>query len=59
MVAKVINLRQARKARDRAAARAAASGNATQHGLPKVVRRLERLRRDRDAARLDGKKLDG
>lgn len=54
MVAKVANLRQARKTRDRAAKRKAADENAVRHGLAKP----ERLRRE-TAAQRDDKHLDG
>ena len=53
MADKPINLRRARKDRDRAARRAEADANAVAHGLPKAVRDLEAARRAQAAARLD------
>ncbi|MEM7547242.1 MAG: DUF4169 family protein [Pseudomonadota bacterium] len=58
MTGKPINLRQARKARDRAAKRSTADANAALHSRPKA----DRLAEARDMARatktLDGHKVD-
>ncbi len=58
MTDKPINLRQARKARDKADARGKADANAALHGRPKALRRVEDDDKRRKAAELDGKKLD-
>ncbi|MGF1503068.1 MAG: DUF4169 family protein [Paracoccaceae bacterium] len=49
-----INLRRARKARDRAAARAEADANALRHGIAKPTRDLADARRAKAARDLDG-----
>ena len=56
---KVINLRSARKARARDAARVAADANAAQHGRSKAEKRLSKAEAERTEARLDGHKRDG
>jgi hypothetical protein len=58
MTDKPINLRQARKAREKAENRAEADANAALHGRPKWQRRAEDENKRRDTAQLDGKKLD-
>lgn len=54
----VVNLNKARKARDKAVARRAADANRLAFGRSKVERLTTQKERDRDAARLDGHKLD-
>lgn len=54
----IINLRRARKARDRAADRAAASARAALHGESKVVGRARADQKALDARRLDGVRLE-
>lgn len=58
MTDKPINLRAARKARDKAEKRTQADANAALHGRPKALRAAEDRKKQRDAAQLDGKKLD-
>lgn len=53
-MSKIVNLRQARKARDRAAKEADATANAARHGRTKA----ERLAEDNAAAKAE-KHLDG
>ncbi|MFK4056478.1 DUF4169 family protein [Brevundimonas sp. NPDC046655] len=54
----VVNLNKARKARDKADAKRAADANRTAFGRTKSERLTTQKERDRDAARLDGHKLD-
>ena len=54
----IVNLNKARKARDKAAARRAADANRLTFGRTKTERLSTQKDRDRDAARLDGHKLD-
>ncbi|WEK59316.1 MAG: DUF4169 family protein [Candidatus Brevundimonas phytovorans] len=54
----IVNLNKARKARDKAEAKRAADGNRLAFGRTKVERLTTQTERDRDAARLDGHKLD-
>lgn len=58
MAGKVINLRQARKAKARAAHEAEAEANRTKHGVAKSVRDLAKSRREKDERAADGHKLD-
>lgn len=53
-MAEVINLRMARKARNRAAARAEADGNAARFGRTKALKALEKARAEKERSRLDG-----
>lgn len=53
----IINLRQVRRARQKAADRVVADRNAVTHGLPKTITRLADARREKDAQRLNGKRL--
>lgn len=53
----VINLRQARRARQRAQERIMADRNAAKHALPKAVTRLADARREREARHLEGHRL--
>lgn len=52
-MAEVINLRTARKARARTAARAEADANAVRFGRSKALKALEKARADKDRAALD------
>ena len=54
-----INLRRARKARDRAARRFEADANAARHGRPKTERARLDAEADREARRHEGHRLDG
>lgn len=48
-----VNLRQARKAKTRDAARKAADANAVKHGQTKVAKALEKARAEKARAELD------
>ncbi len=54
----VINLRQARKDRDRAEKRAKADANAAKHGRTKAQKAVEKSDADRAAKHLDGARRD-
>ncbi|AYG95687.1 DUF4169 family protein [Brevundimonas naejangsanensis] len=54
----IVNLNRARKARDKAAAKRTAEANRLTFGRTKAERLTTRTERDRDAARLEGHKLD-
>lgn len=54
----IINLRRARKARERAADRAAASARAALHGESKAIGRARADQAALDARRLDGVRLE-
>ena len=54
----VVNLNKARKARDKAEAKRTAETNRLTFGRAKAERQTTQKERDRDAARLDGHKLD-
>ena len=54
----VVNLNKARKARDKAEARRTADANRLAFGRTRAERLTTQKERDRDAARLDGHKLD-
>ncbi len=54
----VVNLNKARKARDKAVARRAADANRLTFGRTKAERLTTQKERDRNAAKLDGHKLD-
>ena len=54
----VVNLNEARKARDKAEARRAAEANRLTFGRTKAERQTTQKERDRDTANLDGHKLD-
>lgn len=53
----IVNLRQARKARDRLEAERAAAENRARHGQPKAARRLADKEAARAAAVLEGARL--
>ncbi len=57
-MADVVNLNRVRKARDKAQAKAAASGNRAAHGLTKAERDLARKTRERAERAIDGHKRD-
>lgn len=54
----VVNLNKARKARDKAEAKRAAETNRATFGRTKAERQTTQKERDRDAAKLDGHKLE-
>lgn len=54
----IVNLNKARKARDKAGAKRAADANRLTFGRTRVERLSTQKERDRNAARLDGHKLD-
>lgn len=54
----VVNLNQARKARDKARAKRQAADNRIAFGRSKSERQIADKARERDAARLDGHKRD-
>lgn len=54
----VVNLNKARKARDRAAAKAEAAANRIRCGRTKTERELEAARQDQARRELDAKRLD-
>ena len=53
-MAKIINLRTARKTRERDSTKAKADASAAKHGRTKALRTLEKARQDKDRALLDG-----
>jgi len=53
----VVNLRQARKRRDREARESEADANRIKHGLGKVEKNLIAARREQDARKLEGHRL--
>ena len=54
----LINLRQARKAKARAAKDKTAQANRVLHGTPKALRKLEQARRGKAETRLDDHRLE-
>lgn len=58
MAGEVINLRQARKRRDRSEKEAVAERNRFEHGRSKAERDLARARNDKAGKTLDNGKLD-
>jgi len=54
----VVNLRQARKRRDREERASEAEANRVKHGLSKAEKNLSSARRDQDARKLDGHRLE-
>ncbi|WP_313002502.1 DUF4169 family protein [Brevundimonas sp.] len=54
----VVNLNKARKARDKAEAKRTADANRLTFGRTRSERQSTQKERDREAARLDGHKLD-
>jgi len=57
-MAEIINLRRARKARDRAASEAEAEANRLSHGRSKAEKQATRAERERLERTLDGAKRD-
>lgn len=57
-MAEIVNLRRARKARDRAADEARAAGNRAKFGRPKADRDRMAAEAERAAARLEGHRRD-
>ena len=57
-MAEVINLRTARKARQRGAAEASAAANRAKFGQPKAARQAQKHEADRAAKLLDGAKRE-
>ncbi|HEY0647413.1 DUF4169 family protein [Phenylobacterium sp.] len=57
-MAELINLNKARKARDRAAAKAQAAENRTKHGLSKGEKAVTKLEAERARRELDGAKRE-
>jgi len=57
-MAEIINLRQAKKARDRADKRAAGDENAARSGRSKALKALEKARAKKERAGLDAHKRD-
>lgn len=58
MSAKIVNLRQARKSRDRSAARREADANAARHGRTKRQRAVEEDRASRAERHVDSHELE-
>ena len=58
-MAEIINLRTARKARDKAAAKIKSDAGAAMHGRTKALKALEKARAEKDRAKLDGHLRDG
>jgi len=57
-MAEIINLRRARKARDRAASEAEAAANRLSHGRSKAEKQATRAERERQERSLDGARRD-
>ncbi|MEM1199887.1 MAG: DUF4169 family protein [Pseudomonadota bacterium] len=55
----VINLKQFRKAKERAAKKKQAEENRSKHGTPKAERSLKKAREDKEDAKLAGHRLTG
>ena len=58
VMAEVVNLRQARKRRDRAERETEAEANRIKHGLGKAEKTLATARREQDARKLEGHRLE-
>lgn len=58
-MAQIVNLRMARKARDRAKAEQVAAENRAKFGLTKAEKARQRIDAERDAARIDGARIEG
>jgi hypothetical protein len=58
MMAEIVNLRRARKAKDRADKDRTAEANRARHGVAKPVRDLARARSEKAARDLDAGKLE-
>ena len=57
-MAELINLRRARKARDKAAKEKTAEANRVLHGTPKHLRKLSDAQKDKADQRLSGHRLE-
>ena len=57
-MADVINLRNARKARDRADREATAAANRAKHGLTTAQKKADRVEQERRARTLDGARIE-
>jgi len=57
-MSEIVNLKRARKARERAEKEAEAAANRTRFGTSKRVRGITKARSDKDMAELEKKKLD-
>jgi hypothetical protein len=57
-MAEIVNLRRARKARERAAKEKTAEANRLLHGTPKHLRKLSEAQKDKAEQRLSGHRLD-
>lgn len=57
-MAEIINLRRARKSRERAEARASGDANAAKHGLHKSARKKAEAEAVREATKLDAHKVE-
>ena len=57
-MAEIVNLNRARKARDKAAAKADAAANRVAHGLTKAQRDTAKAERERASRLLDQSKLE-
>ena len=57
-MAEIVNLNRARKARDKAAAKADAAANRVTHGLTRAQRHTAKAERDRASRLLDQSKLE-
>jgi hypothetical protein len=58
MTGEIINLRRARKARQREAEAAEADANRVKHGVAKSARELAKARREKDEHAADAHKLE-
>jgi hypothetical protein len=58
IVSEIVNLRRARKAKDRAAKARDAEANRAKHGTPKSLRDLAEARGEKAARDLDAQRLD-
>ena len=58
-MAEIINLKAARKVRDKAEAKIKADASAAMHGRTKALKALEKARAEQDRAKLDGHQRDG
>jgi hypothetical protein len=56
-MAEIVNLRRARKARDKAEKAKTAEANRILHGTPKALRNLQKARKDKADQGLSGHKL--
>jgi hypothetical protein len=57
-MAEIVNLRRARKAKEKAQKQKTAEANRVLHGTPKAVRKLSDARKDKAEQQLTGHKLE-